>query len=166
MNIRIDNMIIRSSSGFGDAIYLYPIVKYYINKGEKVIVKTNFPEVYKSLNCNCIPYHLQGNENKPGIRPNTNKMVRFNIVVPWFKQSRMYFPREACPGQNPRCTVTAYRGCRRTRRPGWRMPTIWRRRCTGVWFVFIVVSLEWMNGWWFGDRVAYDQKSLRRSANR
>jgi len=36
----------------------------------------------------------EGNENKPGIRPNTNKMVRFNIVVPWFKQSRMYFPRE------------------------------------------------------------------------
>jgi len=29
-----------------------------------------------------------------GIRPNTNKMVRFNIVVPWFKAHLMYFPAE------------------------------------------------------------------------
>ncbi len=36
----------------------------------------------------------EGNENKPGIRPNTNKMVRFNIVVPWFKGGKMYFPME------------------------------------------------------------------------
>lgn len=32
--------------------------------------------------------------NKPGIRPNTNKMVRFNIVVPWFKAHLMFFPEE------------------------------------------------------------------------
>ena len=31
---------------------------------------------------------------KPGIKPNTNKMVRFNIVVPWFKANQIYFPRE------------------------------------------------------------------------
>ncbi len=35
-----------------------------------------------------------GNENKPGIRPNTNKLVRFNVVVPWFKLKMMYFPTE------------------------------------------------------------------------
>ena len=35
------------------------------------------------------------NGNKPGIRPNTNKMQRFNIVVPWFKLGRIYFPEEA-----------------------------------------------------------------------
>lgn len=29
-----------------------------------------------------------------GIRPNTNKMVRFNIVVPWFKMNKMFFPEE------------------------------------------------------------------------
>lgn len=34
------------------------------------------------------------NSNKPGIRPNTNKMERFNIVVPWFKLGRIYFPTE------------------------------------------------------------------------
>jgi predicted phage terminase large subunit-like protein len=34
------------------------------------------------------------NGNKPGIRPNTNKMQRFNVVVPWFKLGKMYFPEE------------------------------------------------------------------------
>jgi len=35
-----------------------------------------------------------GNSNAPGINPNTNKMVRFNIVVPWFKSHIMFFPNE------------------------------------------------------------------------
>lgn len=34
------------------------------------------------------------NNGNPGIRPNTNKMQRFNIVVPWFKAGKMHFPRE------------------------------------------------------------------------
>ena len=36
----------------------------------------------------------EGNANKAGIRPNTNKMVRFNIIVPWFKQNKIFFPQE------------------------------------------------------------------------
>jgi len=36
----------------------------------------------------------EGNSSKPGIRPTTNKMERFNIVVPWFKLNRIYFPEE------------------------------------------------------------------------
>jgi phage terminase large subunit-like protein len=35
-----------------------------------------------------------GNTGKPGIRPNTNKMVRFNIVVPLFKANQIFFPIE------------------------------------------------------------------------
>ena len=35
-----------------------------------------------------------GNENAPGIRPNTNKMVRFNTVVPLFKARKVFFPVE------------------------------------------------------------------------
>ena len=35
-----------------------------------------------------------GNNNKPGIRPNTNKMVRFNSVLPWFKAGKFFFPEE------------------------------------------------------------------------
>ena len=36
----------------------------------------------------------EGNEMKPGIRPNTNKMVRFNTVVPLFKMRKIFFPME------------------------------------------------------------------------
>lgn len=34
------------------------------------------------------------NSRKPGIRPNKSKMERFNIVLPWFKAGKMYFPEE------------------------------------------------------------------------
>jgi predicted phage terminase large subunit-like protein len=30
----------------------------------------------------------------PGIRPVTDKLSRFNLVVPWFKAGKMYFPEE------------------------------------------------------------------------
>lgn len=32
------------------------------------------------------------NSDQPGIRPNTNKLQRFNVIVPWFKQGKMFFP--------------------------------------------------------------------------
>ena len=35
-----------------------------------------------------------GNSNRPGIRPNTNKLQRFFVVVPWFKAGEMFFPEE------------------------------------------------------------------------
>lgn len=31
---------------------------------------------------------------EPGIRPMTDKLQRFNVVVPWFKAGKMYFPQE------------------------------------------------------------------------
>ena len=40
------------------------------------------------------PLASEGNDTKPGIRPNTNKMVRFNTVVPWFKLRKIFFPTE------------------------------------------------------------------------
>ena len=40
------------------------------------------------------PLTSEGNDNKPGIRPNTNKMVRFNTVVPLFKARKIFFPIE------------------------------------------------------------------------
>jgi predicted phage terminase large subunit-like protein len=36
----------------------------------------------------------EGNSNRPGIRPSTNKMQRFNIVLPWFKMKKIWFPEE------------------------------------------------------------------------
>lgn len=32
--------------------------------------------------------------NNPGIRPIQDKLARFNLVVPWFKMGKMYFPEE------------------------------------------------------------------------
>lgn len=32
--------------------------------------------------------------NEPGIRPAVDKLVRFNLVVPWFKMGKFYFPEE------------------------------------------------------------------------
>jgi predicted phage terminase large subunit-like protein len=40
------------------------------------------------------PLASEGNDSKPGIRPNTNKMVRFNTVVPLFKARKVFFPIE------------------------------------------------------------------------
>jgi predicted phage terminase large subunit-like protein len=40
------------------------------------------------------PLASEGNDTKPGIRPNTNKMVRFNTVVPLFKSRKIFFPIE------------------------------------------------------------------------
>jgi len=40
------------------------------------------------------PLASEGNDSKPGIRPNTNKLVRFNTVVPWFKTRKIFFPIE------------------------------------------------------------------------
>lgn len=32
--------------------------------------------------------------NEPGIRPTVDKLARFNVVVPWFKAGKMFFPQE------------------------------------------------------------------------
>ena len=40
------------------------------------------------------PLASEGNDMKPGIRPNTNKLVRFNTVIPWFKARKIFFPSE------------------------------------------------------------------------
>lgn len=36
----------------------------------------------------------ENNNGKPGISANTNKMVRFQVVVPMFKSGKMFFPEE------------------------------------------------------------------------
>lgn len=36
----------------------------------------------------------ENNNGKPGIKPNTNKMERFNVVVPWFKTGKIWYPSE------------------------------------------------------------------------
>ncbi len=43
--------------------------------------------IYFTLAC-------EGESKTPGFRPSTNKLVRFNTVVPMFKAGKMYFPEE------------------------------------------------------------------------
>lgn len=38
------------------------------------------------------------NSNNPGLRPTTDKMSRFNVVVPWFKARKIYWPEELKEG--------------------------------------------------------------------
>lgn len=35
----------------------------------------------------------ESNKGEPGLRPNTNKMVRFNTVLPLFKSKKIWFPK-------------------------------------------------------------------------
>lgn len=39
-------------------------------------------------------FATHSNGKAPGIRPLTNKLQRFNLVVPWFKQGKIYLPNE------------------------------------------------------------------------
>lgn len=34
------------------------------------------------------------NGNREGIRPATDKLTRFNVIVPWFKSGKIFFPKE------------------------------------------------------------------------
>jgi predicted phage terminase large subunit-like protein len=36
----------------------------------------------------------EGKSKEPGLRPNTNKLVRFNVMVPLFKVHKVWFPEE------------------------------------------------------------------------
>ena len=47
-------MILRGSMGLGDAIYLYPVVKYYSERGEDVTIVTRYPEIFAGLNCKTV----------------------------------------------------------------------------------------------------------------
>jgi predicted phage terminase large subunit-like protein len=44
------------------------------------------------------PLASENNNNKPGIRPSTNKLQRFNVMVPQFKMRKIYFPIEKKSG--------------------------------------------------------------------
>jgi len=39
-------------------------------------------------------FNFAQEKGKPGVRPTTNKLSRFNLVVPFFKAGKMYFPEE------------------------------------------------------------------------
>lgn len=42
-------LTLRGAGGFGDAIYIYPVLKWFIEQGEKIEILTKYPDVYASL---------------------------------------------------------------------------------------------------------------------
>jgi len=51
------------------------------------------------------PLASENNNGKPGVRPNTQKMVRFNTVVPMFKAGKIHLPIERKEGPEMREAV-------------------------------------------------------------
>jgi|WetSurMetagenome_2_1015567.scaffolds.fasta_scaffold01426_30 hypothetical protein len=47
-------MILRGSMGLGDAIYLYPVIKYFVDRGEDVTILTRYPEIFAPLKCKAV----------------------------------------------------------------------------------------------------------------
>lgn len=54
------------------------------------------PWIQKEMMTRNIWFVLASSEKSgaPGIRPNVDKLTRFNLVVPWFKMGKFYFPKE------------------------------------------------------------------------
>jgi hypothetical protein len=52
-------MIIKSHSGLGDGIYLHPICKHLAKK-DKIILLSNYPDIYKDLNIEVKPHKTPG----------------------------------------------------------------------------------------------------------
>jgi len=68
---------IKGPTGFGDAIYMYPIVKHFIEGGDNVTVLTRHPYVFENLDCDIAPiddgYDIDCNYIRRKGDPNTNQ---------------------------------------------------------------------------------------------
>lgn len=51
---------IRGGSGLGDALYVRPFVEYFAGKGEKLVVCTDWPDVFRGLSCERAPFDRLG----------------------------------------------------------------------------------------------------------
>lgn len=56
LKIRYKHVVIKGQKGFGDSVYLYPIVKWHVNSNFEVTVASNHAEVFEFLDCNKVPY--------------------------------------------------------------------------------------------------------------
>lgn len=50
--------------------------------------------IQREMDYRSVYFNLSGDKGKPGIRPTTDKLSRFNLVVPLFKAGKMNFPTE------------------------------------------------------------------------
>src|SRR5687767_6227046 len=51
---------IRGGSGLGDAIYVASVVRHLNHKGERLRVATSWPDVFRYLDAECIPFTRTG----------------------------------------------------------------------------------------------------------
>lgn len=52
------------------------------------------PWLQKEMISRNIWFNFATTKNSPGIRPVMDKLSRFNVVVPWFKAGKIYFPEQ------------------------------------------------------------------------
>lgn len=52
------------------------------------------PWLQKEMINKNIWFNFATTKNSPGIRPSVDKLTRFNLVVPWFKAGKIYFPEQ------------------------------------------------------------------------
>ena len=52
------------------------------------------PWLQKEMMTRNIWFNFASSGNSPGIRPTVDKLTRFNLVVPWFKAGKIYFPEQ------------------------------------------------------------------------
>ena len=58
------------------------------------LVSTYKPTIVDMMQQRNIFFNLAGKQGSFGIRPVKDKLTRFNVVLPWFKLHKIYFPRE------------------------------------------------------------------------
>jgi hypothetical protein len=47
---------IRAGKGLGDSLYLQAVTRHFLLKGERLQVKTNWPDVFRQLDVECVPF--------------------------------------------------------------------------------------------------------------
>jgi len=52
-------MILRGPSGLGDSVYMYPITREFMRRGEDVTLLSDFPDIFTPLKCRVEPYRQQ-----------------------------------------------------------------------------------------------------------
>ena len=52
------------------------------------------PWLQREMMTRNIWFNFATTKGTPGIRPTSDKLTRFNLVVPWFKAGKIYFPEQ------------------------------------------------------------------------
>lgn len=120
---------VRGASGLGDALLVYPVAAHYLDRGKRVVVSTDFPEVFEPLGCGTTPFdrrirvsvdcsyrsrkrHPDSSQWEDTLH-NAGIAERIPFALDYVDRSRLELPagRRVCVIENPRRTAVA----------GWKM---------------------------------------------